>query len=156
MYQVFKKISYTSLEPYYAVCWVEFFLAVCFINIIFFSILAQRNQKGEDEIVVALVLYEALVTTTGALCYDSGNKKRRGENGRIVTVAKPGLLSPSAHSYPRIKAVMTMVFTVMMVMMLVGRNSSYSDRPLHWRLKWHQSKVSTDGHHSKSIIEQQS
>ena len=80
---------------------------------------------------MALVLYEALVTTTGALCYDSGNKKRRGENGRIVTVAKPGLLSPSAHSYPRIKAVMTMVFTVMMVMMLVGRDSSYSDRPLH-------------------------
>ena len=99
---------------------------------LFFSILVQRNQEGGDEIVVALVLYEALVTTTtGALCYDSGNKKRRGENGRIVTVAKPGLLSPSAHSYPRMKAVMTMVFTVMMVMMLVGRDSSYSDRPLH-------------------------
>ena len=42
---------------------------------------------------MALVLYEALVTTTGALCYDSGNKKRRGENGRIVTVAKPALTS---------------------------------------------------------------
>ena len=35
----------------------EFFLDVCYMNTFSFSILVQRNQKGGDEIVVALVFF---------------------------------------------------------------------------------------------------